>query len=415
MFRKVIILLFCSIISTNLAISQKVKLGIDVLEESNFELIKGKRVGLLTNQSGRNSSGRLTAEILAKSDSFRLTAIFTPEHGLYGAAPAGALVANDSFMNVSVYSLYGTSKNPNPKHIRMCDIILVDIQDIGVRSYTFLSTMIYLIRAAVEQNVEVLILDRPNPLGGLIVDGGTVDKGRETIVSLLPVSYIHGLTFGELALMAVGEGWLNSNKKSNKLLSLVNIVKMQGWSRDMEYEDTGLMWFPTSPHIPSVDAIRGAAMIGVFGELGIINIGIGTTLPFQYIGGPSLDASNVLASFTKDSLYGLYPVEAKFKPFYAKYANTYCNGILLKFNYDRRFLPYSWGIKLFLAVRNHHPELFEAKQVSKSGRDMFKKVTGGDDLFDAFFGGKSDDDVLISSNKGLEKFKVLRLKYLLYN
>lgn len=399
------------IISANAA---KIKLGIDVLIESNFEQFKGKKVGLLTNQSGRTSDGTLSAEVMIKSSACNLVAIFVPEHGLYGAIPAGAKVDNETFMNVPVYSLYGTSRTPNPKHFQNIDLIAVDIQDIGVRSYTYLSTMFYMIKAAAEHNIPIYILDRPNPLSGNVVDGNVLEKGRESFVGIIKVPYVHGCTFGELAKMIVGEGWLGKTKKGKNIKADVNVIRMQNWSRDMTFEDTELMWFPTSPHIPTVDAVRGAAALGIFGELGIINIGIGTTLPFQYVGSPKFKADEVFNDLQNiNNAYGISFFKSQFKPFYAKYNNELCQGLLLKFNRDYPFMPYKAGALLFQVIKKHHPELFKKTNLAKNSKDMFIKVTGTDDYFDQLFEDDNSDFINLY-DRGIAKFKSMRKKYLLY-
>ena len=233
-----------------------------------------------------------------------MVSILVPEHGFYISVPAGSKVSDDSLFGVPVFSLYGIERSPGRKILSNCDVILIDVQDIGVRSYTYISTVYKVMEAAAKFSIPVIILDRPNPLGGMIVDGNTIDKGRESFVGIVPISYIHGMTIGELAMMINQEGWLPIGKSKMPLKCDLSIIEMKGWSRWMAWEDCGMLWFPTSPHVPTVNAIRGLAVLGIFGELGIINIGIGTTLPFQYIGMPGFKVKKVIEALSRQNITG---------------------------------------------------------------------------------------------------------------
>jgi len=404
------ILLILLTVST---IQSRTKLGIDIVIDSDFAQFKSKKVGLLTNQSGRTSDGRLTAEVFAERKDLDLVAIFVPEHGLFGAVPAGDKIDDENYLGVPVYSLYGRARDPHPQQIAKCDVIVIDIQDIGIRSYTFLSTMYYVIKASAEQNKPVYILDRPNPLGGNIVDGNVLEKGKESFVGIIPISYIHGCTFGELANMINEEIWLGKSKSGKNLKANINIIKMQNWKRSMAFEHTGLTWFPTSPHIPSVDAIRGAAILGIFGELGFINIGIGTTLPFQYIGSPKFPTDLVLKELQGGSFDGVSLYKTRYKPFYAKYSNEFCEGLLLRFYHNDNFLPYQTGAKIFLAIKKHYPQIFLSNRIGNNAKDMFNKVTGTERYFNCLFSYDSKDLISIATHN-LNQFKKIRQKYLLY-
>lgn len=391
-----------------------VKLGIDNLIKRNFDYLAGKRVILYTNQSGRTSDGTLTAEVFAEQKRFVTLAFFTPEHGLYSTVPAGEEIANDKIYNIPIISLYGGSKKPTAKQLENCDAVVVDIQDIGVRSYTYISTLYYIMEACAEQNVEVVILDRPNPIGGLIVDGNVVEEPFKSFIGIIPVPYLHGCTIGEIAKLINGEGWLKKDEKTIK--SKLNVIKMTGWRRWMSWEDTGLSWIPTSPHIPSVDAARGYASLGSFGELGIISIGIGTTLPFQYIGSPTFQTDEVYKSFKNNKIEGLDIIPTRYRPFYAKYANTDCNGFLLRYKLNNHCEPYTAGFRIMLAIRKTHPEIFNINAVNEKAKQMFCKATGTDELFYALFDLKTTDDkVLQICNKGKREFLIQRAKYLLYD
>lgn len=405
------VLSFLILLSINIQAQKQVtdiKLGIDVLLESNFDIIQGKKVALLTNHSGRNAEGRLTAEIMAKSNLFSLEYILTPEHGFYTSVPAGDHVDDSNINGVKIHSLYGASRKPDINILKRCDVIVVDLQDIGVRSYTYLSTLYKTMQAAAEINMPLLVLDRPNPLGGIIVDGNTVEKGKESFVSIIPVSYIHGCTFGELAEMINNENWLENNKKCN-----LTVVKMKNWERWMHWNDTGLFWFPTSPHVPTEQSVKGIATTGIIGELGIISIGIGTTLPFQYIGNLSFDSEEFI-KIMDNNIQGIRLEKAVYRPFYGMYSGKYVNSAIFQFEESNDLKPYSTAIQILLALRKIEPQLFESNKIKANSQNMFKKVTGTDELFDAIFKGSPDDEVIKISQKGLLEFVQTRNKYLLY-
>ncbi|HAW07811.1 MAG TPA: hypothetical protein DCW42_01365 [Bacteroidetes bacterium] len=391
--------------------SQTIELGIDILEKSNFAQISGKRVALLTNFSGRDSKQQLTAEMLINTRQAQLTLILTPEHGFYGNFSAGSSVDNSKFMGVPILSLYGNSKKIPYAYTELFDIILVDIQDIGVRSYTFISTLYYVMQSAAEYNKPVIILDRPNPLGGMGVDGNVLDTNFQSYIGLIPVPYVHGMTIGEVASMINGENWLSENK--NNLKCDLTVIKMDGWQRWMQWEDTGLNWFPTSPNVPTPDAIRGIAMLGWIGELSLCSVGIGTNLPFQFFGSPYFSQAFIeYARNLELNAAQLFPLQ--FQPSYGKFANQGCNGFLIIFKKDNSYTPYSNGIELLLSLRKFHPDLFDATKIEYSKIQMFQKATGTDIIFNLLFKKGTDEQIRKASIEGIVDFIKIREKYLLY-
>lgn len=397
----------------NNSLAQTVKTGIDVLIESNFSDIRGKKVLLLTNSSGRNANGISTLDIFSKYLRNDFIGVLAPEHGYFTAVPAGQAISDESIDGIKIYSVYGTMKEPSRSVLNQADAIVVDIQDIGVRSYTYISTLHRTLKAAANIGKEVIVLDRPNPIGGMIVDGNVLEAGMESFVGVVRIPYIHGLTIGELALMMNEELWLGINESEKNLKCNLKVIKMSGWERWMAWEDTELMWFPTSPHVPTVDAVRGLACIGIFGEIGLMSIGIGSTSPFQYIGSPNFNSKAVLEFLSTQNLPGIHLSQARFQPFYGMYSGKNVESILFRFPLSNEFLPYTTGIKIILAIREIHPELFTPDS-KRSGIDMFQKVTGTKDLYNALFNNLPVDVVLKISSKGLNEFLILRNKYLLY-
>lgn len=393
-----------------------VKMGIDRLVEDNYDLIAGKKVVLVTNQSGRTRTLIPTVSAIRTSPTTILQAVLTPEHGYYGIARAGETVADstDSLDGTPLRSLYGSNRRPTREMLGDCDVVLFDVQDIGLRSYTFLSTLYNVMDACAEYNKPLIVLDRPNPLGGKIVDGNVPDSGMTSFVGIIPIPYVHGCTFGELARMTNEEGWLPRGADSIPRHCALTVVPMQNWERWMGWEDTDFIWTPTSPHIPTVDAVRGAAITGVWGELGIASIGIGYTLPFQMFGTPTLKTKLLLEVLQKRSFPGITVTATRYRPFYGKFVQQDCNGLLFSFYPDMHFQPYSAGVEILLALRAVHPEMFIPLSVPEAAGAMFDKVTGSRTLLTTLFSDKSDAEVRALTSHGVEEFLEKREKYLLY-
>lgn len=263
----------------------KVSLGIDVLEAMNFQPIKGKRVGLLTNPAGVNSFGVSSIEILRRAKNVNLVALFGPEHGIYGNEKAEVPVLDkiDKKTGLPVFSLYGKYRKPTPQMLSKIDTLIVDLQDVGCRSYTYVSCMLYAMEACFESGKEIIILDRPNPLGGLKVDGPMLDMQFKSYVGMFPAPYVHGLTIGEIATMAKSnKGWLNISEKA-VASGKMRVIKMSGWKRSMQWPDTGLRWIPTSPAIPNYAAVLGYAMSGLGCQIGPFQHGYGSEYPFRFL------------------------------------------------------------------------------------------------------------------------------------
>ena len=401
--KKILIFIFI-IINFQIVISE-VKLGIDVLIDNSFTQLKGKRVALLTNFAGRTKNGTLSIDAFLNQNNCELKLILTPEHGLYTTVPAGIKVEDSDYKGIPIHSLYGSSRNPDVKKFVNIDAIVVDLQDVGVRSYTYLSTMFNTMITAAKLNKKIVILDRPNPIGGNIIDGSVADQNLLSFVSIIPISYIHGCTLAELALMINEENWLPDNLKAD-----LTVIKMKGWKRDMSWENTGLYWFPTSPNVPTIQAVRGLATLGIIGELGIISIGIGTTSPFQYIG---IMHKNEIDLLNNVSLNGIDLHQTKYRPFFAMYSGKDVNGFFLQFK-ETDFEPFSNSIKILYSLRKSFPDLFSSESIKENSKSMFEKVTASKALLKAILDGRNEEYIYKLGNQGLDKFIELRKKYLLY-
>ena len=284
-----------------------ISLGVDFLEQRKFDLLKGKRVGLLTHPAGRNSSGKSTVVVFNDSPHVNLVALFGPEHGIYGDEKASVPVEDkiDHRTGLPVYSLYGKYRKPSKSMLSNLDCLVVDLQDVGVRCYTYISCMKYVMESCFAEGVEVVILDRPNPLGGVKVAGPMIDLEWISYVGAFPIPFVHGLTIAEIALWAKKtRGVLNVDDHVRKRGKL-SIVPMMGWSREMTWPQTGLDWFPTSPNIPHLDAVAGYPMTGLGAQLGKFKHGIGTEHPFRFLSYEGKSAQELKKALDQSGLDGL--------------------------------------------------------------------------------------------------------------
>lgn len=304
LFSRLLLILTVALTSIH---AQPIMLGIDVLEQSGFKAISGKRIGLLTHPAGVNRKGQSSIEVLRRAPNVQLAALFGPEHGIYGNEKANVPVDDkiDPRTGLPVYSLYGKYRKPTPKMLRGLDALVVDLQDVGVRSYTYVSCMRYAMEACFEAGVEVVVLDRPNPLGGRKVDGPPLDREWRSYVGAFHVPYVHGLTIGELARIAkASKNWMEvteSVRRSGKL----TVIPMRGWNRDMKWPATGLRWVPTSPYIPDLSAVLGYAMTGLGCQEGGFSHGIGTPYPFRFLRYKGKSAAQVKQALESKHIPGL--------------------------------------------------------------------------------------------------------------
>lgn len=285
-----------------------VMLGIDVLASENFAPIAGKRVGLLTHPAGVNRYGVPTVEILRRAPNIKLVALFGPEHGIYGDIPAGENIPDtiDKRTGLPAYSLYGKNRKPTKEQLKGIDALVIDLQDIGVRSYTYNVCMRYAIEACFENNVEVVVLDRPNPLGGIKVDGPLLDpEWMNTGVGGYPIPYVHGLTIGELAHMAVITPGILAVKEPVRQHGRLTIIPMRGWRRSMRWPETGLRFTPTSPRVQDFPACVGYAMTGLGCQLGGFSHGVGDQFPFRGIAFNGLPTDTLLKELDALHIPGL--------------------------------------------------------------------------------------------------------------
>ncbi len=386
----------------------QVKTGIDVLVERDFDLLKGKRVGLVTNPTGVDSHLRSTIDILYAHVDLR--ALYGPEHGVRGDFSAGDHVGDqvDKKTGIPVYSLYGKNRKPAPETLKEVDVIVYDIQDVGVRSYTYISTMGLVMEAAAELNIEVVILDRPNPLGGNRVEGPLVKEGFYSFISQYSIPYIYGLTCGEFARMLNGEGILTGGVSCN-----LQVVPMEGWSREMTFGQTGLQWVPTSPHIPCASAALLYPATGIIGELDPNMVGIGYTLPFQTLVTEQVDAGRLADSLNALGLTGVLFRPIHLKPYYMAKKGEPLQGVQIHLiEPDRAGLT---EIQFLFLQEAHkiNPE-FDPFKGKEDRYRMFDYGCGSDWLRKSMMEHFDFSRLVDSWNADSEAFKKLSQNYYLY-
>jgi uncharacterized protein YbbC (DUF1343 family) len=390
---------------------QKVSLGIDQLQRENFALLAGKKVGLITNQSGVNSKLELTLDIFRKAKNFKLIAVFSPEHGLKGLIGSGQNYENeiDTSSGIKYYSLYGKTQKPTPGMLKGIDVLVYDIQDIGCRSYTYISTLGFAMEAAAENNVDFVVLDRPNPLGGLRVEGNIVEDDFVSFVSRYKIPYVYGLTCGELARLLNEEKMFKSGIKCN-----LSIVTMDGWMRQMKYGDTGLIWVPSSPNIPHQETPFYLVGSGILGELVVIGIGITYTLPFETFAAEWINADTLAAYMNKLNLPGVIFRPISYKPLYGSWENKILNGVQIHItDYDKVNL-----MELQFYFLQVQRELYPKENVfalaTTLRMKMFDDVLGSDSIRIKFMKRFRVEDIHDYLNKDVERFREISKKYLLY-
>ena len=388
--------------------------GIDMLERYGFEDLAGKRVGLVTNPSGVDRYLRSTIDILFEAPNVNLVALYGPEHGVRGDAYAGDHVSSgkDPKTGLPVHSLYGSTRKPTPEMLKGVDVMVYDIQDVGTRSYTFISTLGLVMRACAEQDIEVMVLDRPNPLGGLKVEGGCVEPGFFSFVSEFSIPYVYGLTVGELAGLINEEG-LNCGVegKEKPLKCRLSVIPMRGWERSMLYKDTGLPWILPSPNIPSEASALGYPSAGIAGEFGYLNIGVGYTIPFQTFAAPWIDADKLKERLDSYDIPGTAFRTIHYKPISGK-DQVLQHGVQFFYtDYEAATITLT-QFYVMQALQELYPERNPYKALKKTR--MLDIVCGTDYVRREFGKRLKVDDIRSWWMKDVETFKELSQKYYLY-
>lgn len=410
MNKKIVIAVLISWVLASVSFAQKinVKTGIEVLKESNFKLLQGKRVGLITNPTGVDNNLKSTIDILHQASGVKLVALYGPEHGVRGDVHAGDKITDfkDPNTGVPVYSLYGATRKPTKEMLQGIDVLVYDIQDIGCRSYTYISTMYLAMQAAAENNIEFVVLDRPNPLGGLKVEGNLVEDRFYSFVSQLKIPYVYGLTCGELANLVNVE----MMEKPTKL----TVVKMKKWRRKMNFEATGLPWIPTSPHIPFAHSAYFYPVSGILGELGYMSIGVGYTLPFEMFAAEWINAEEFARALNAKRLQGITFRPIHLKPYYSVGQGKNYQGVQIYLTDFSKARLSDIQFHVMEVAAQLYPDHKVFDHAPENRFDMFDKVSGSDFIRKEFSKNHRFSDIQSYWTKDEDNFKKISKKYYLY-
>lgn len=393
----ILFFLFC-IICRGAAAENRLKLGIERLAEYHA-VFAGKRVGLITNQTGIDSMGTPSAVLLSRS--VQLTTLFSPEHGIQGNEREGATIGHstDPRTGLTVYSLYGNTKRPTPEMLKDIDVLCFDIQDVGARFYTYISTMAYAMEACAQHKKQFVVFDRPNPIGDA-VEGNMLELEYRSFTGYFPIVQRHGMTVGELALLFNTEYGIHCN---------LTVIPMEGWDRETFFDELPLIWVPPSPNIPSPQTALVYAGICLF-EGTNLSVGRGTTMPFQYLEAPYIDAYRLAEQLNRLGLKGVYFLPAFFTPSLSLYAGQLCGGVQIAVTDRHSFTPVKTAIAMFYELKRLYPNEFTINNASKKYCGLHL-LTGCTQLTDP---SQTAQDYFIRIEKESKQYGNIRKKYLLY-
>jgi uncharacterized protein YbbC (DUF1343 family) len=391
--------------------AKKIKVGADVLFETRSELIKGKRIGLITNHTAVLSNGKHLADALNEFGNTKLVVLFGPEHGVRGDAPDGRTIhdTTDEKTGVPIISLYGKVNKPTPEMLKDVDVLIYDIQDVGARFYTYISTMFICMEAAAENNIHFVVLDRPNPITGVNVEGPIRVDSLKTFVGWVPIPTMHGMTVGELAVMANTSGWLKDRKHAK-----LSVVEMENWKRKQWYDETKLQWIKPSPNMSSLQTATiypGMCLI----EGMNVSEGRGTEKPFEFIGAPWINGKELAKKLNDVRLPGVKFEGIEFTPHEIpnvasnpKYKDQLCSGVYIKV-INRNIIN---SVKIGLAVVSEIHTLY--KDSLKFRERGFDRLAGTPVIREMILQGKTINEIESTWKEELKEFMKQRKKVLLY-
>ncbi len=370
--------------------------GIDVLKRQGFAPLRGKRVGLVTNHTGRTLDNEPTIDVLFKAPEVKLVALFSPEHGIRGLVDAEVSDSRDDVTGLPIISLYGKNRKPTPESLKDMDALVFDIQDVGARFYTYISTLGLVLEAARERGIPLYVLDRPNPIGGDSVGGPVRDPEFDSFIAYHSLPVRHGMTVGELARLFNAERNLGAD---------LHVIPCEGWHRDDLFDRTGLLWVNPSPNMRSLtEALLypGVCLL----EASNLAIGRGTDTPFERIGAPWIDPRAFAVALNEQALPGLRFVPIRFTPRERKYAGEECGGVFITITDRARFDPIRLGIALAVVLRSQYRDQWQP--------EGFLKMLADRPAYQAVLDGKTVDEVMAVWQAELDAFRAVRVKYLIY-
>ncbi len=385
------------------------RLGVDLFfHEEGVKQVQGKRVALVTNHTGVDSNLVSTAQLLQDyAKEYTIAAFFSPEHGWTGDRYASeACLDRMEQGSIPIYSLHGKTRRPTKDMLKGIDVILYDIQSIGVRSYTYEATLFYVMEAAAQEKIEVIVLDRPNPINGLIVDGPLLEEKWRSMIGYINVPYCHGMTIGELA------SFFN---EEYHIQCALTVIPMKGWKRSMSFVDTQLPWIPTSPQIPEATTPLFYASTGILGELGI-NIGVGYTLPFKVVGAPWIDADVFAKTLNKQQLPGVRFLPFHYRPFYGSLAKRECHGVLIQMTDSKVYRPMAVQYLLLGILKSLYPAQVSKQlgAITEAQKKLFCRANGTEEIYRLLVSERFPAWKMVSfQQKKRDAFKEKRKKYLI--
>lgn len=388
----------------------RVETGAEVFIAKDLHLIKGKTIGIITNQSGRLPNGEHIIDALAKVPGVKLVALFAPEHGIRGKASAGEELQGgiDRKTGVPVYSLYGKTRRPTDQMLKGIDVLIYDIQDVGTRFYTYISTLDYCLEAAARHHIKFIVLDKPDMLRADLVDGPVLVDSLRSFIGIQPIPSVYGMTPGEFATMINDAGMLKDRVKAD-----LTVIRMKNYRRSMWYDQTGLKWITPSPNLPDMNAVE-VYPGNVLMEATNVSEGRGTKHPFEKIGAPYINPGKLIALLKKQHMRGVsfHPVDFTPRSFpwalKPKYEGQVCHGIKITVTKRNLLRPVEMGVTIVWAIRTLYPNEF------KFIPSYFDRLAGTPEVRRMLEEGKTPAEILASWKEGIERFENLRKKYLLY-
>jgi uncharacterized protein YbbC (DUF1343 family) len=399
-----------------LTCQSQVRTGADVLIQEKLDILRGKNVALVTNHTGRLGTGELLVDALVRSG-IKVVRLFGPEHGISGMAAAGETVTDsvDAKTGIPVVSLYGKTHKPTAEMLLGVDILVYDIQDVGARFYTYISTMALSMEAAAELRIPFVVLDRPNPLGGEKVDGPILDDSLHSLVGIAPIPIVYGLTSGELARFLNGEKLLAGGVQAD-----LSVIQMKGWDRSMTWNETNIEWVPPSPNLRTAEAALVYPATCLV-EATNVSEGRGTESPFLTIGAPFVDGERLAVVLEREQLPGLRFRATTFTPASSKWKGRKCGGVRISLTDPATFRPTRSGLKLLKALQDLYPEKFVVQKRS------FERLFGVGGVWEELYarggageesrgsaGGQTIETVIRESDTRIDGYRLASRRYLLY-
>ena len=380
----------------NVAADAEVLTGIDVLERDGFKQLAGLRVGLVTNHTGRNRRGRQTIDVLREAANVKLVALFSPEHGIRGVADEKVSDTKDEQTGLPIYSLYGETRRPSAAQLKDLDALVFDIQDVGVRFYTYSSTLGYVMEEAAKAHLPVFVLDRPNPIGGTDVEGPPADADKLSFIAYHTIPVRHGMTMGELARL------YNEERKINCDL---RVVQLEGWRRAQWFDATNLTWVNPSPNMRSLTEATLYPGVGLL-ETTNVSVGRGTDTPFELVGAPWLDGQKLAAYLNARQIAGVRFVPVRFKPTTSVFQGEECNGVNIIVTDRARFESVRAGLEIAVAFRRLYPNEWQA--------DKYLRLLANAATLARVMRGDAPEEIIRAWQPALEEFRRARARVLLY-